>query len=94
MRGSARKHLTLGLTVIGALLTSAPAAMATPNTWTSAAPIPTARQWAMGASLPGGKVLVTGGEDDNFNILGDTEVYDPSNDTWTTQSRVPPGPAI
>ncbi len=33
--------------------------------------------------LPNGKVLVSGGQDSNYNAIGSAELYDPASGTWT-----------
>jgi Kelch motif len=47
------------------------------NSWTAAAPIPTARIEAVAAPLPNGKVLVTSGNTTGNTFLTDSEIYDP-----------------
>lgn len=60
------------------------------NAWTAAAPIPNARYAAVGAPLPGGKVLVTSGYDGQ-NVMADSEIYDPTADSWSVATPIPAG---
>lgn len=46
----------------------------------------TARYEAMAASLPGGRVLIAGG-DDGTHVLASAEVFDPSTGTFTASPR-------
>ncbi|MEK2646228.1 kelch repeat-containing protein [Bdellovibrio sp. BCCA] len=50
--------------------------------WKAAAPIPASRARSTATTLPNGKVLVVGGQDD-ANILGTTVLYDPDSDSWS-----------
>nr|WP_295901924.1 kelch repeat-containing protein [uncultured Bdellovibrio sp.] len=50
--------------------------------WSAAAPIPAPRARSTSTTLPNGKVLVVGGQDD-ANILGTTILYDPNSDSWS-----------
>jgi hypothetical protein len=56
----------------------------TPSTvsWTPVPNMGTARGAAAAALLPDGRVLVTGGQDDN-GALATTEIYDPASNTWS-----------
>jgi len=51
--------------------------------WTVTAPMNSARAAAVSVGLPGGRVLVIGGFDENFNVLNSAEIYDPGTATWT-----------
>lgn len=52
--------------------------------WTPAAPMDIARDGAMAAPLPGGKVLVAGGVDGSGLEFDSAEIYDPADGgTWT-----------
>lgn len=53
------------------------------NTWTSATSMSTKRFNHMAVALNNGKVLVTGGQDNNTH-LSSSEIYDAQTDTWTT----------
>src|SRR5579884_3310797 len=73
-----------------ALLLLAPAAGATvarasgPGAWTPTASMLTPRAGGTATLLPGGKVLVAGGlDDDDFESLAAAELYDPGAGTWT-----------
>lgn len=51
--------------------------------WTVTTPMNSARAAAVSVGLKDGRVLVIGGFDENFNVLGSAEIYDPSAATWT-----------
>jgi N-acetylneuraminic acid mutarotase len=51
--------------------------------WTSISPMNSARSAPVGLLLDDGRVMVIGGFDENFNVLGSAEIYDPSTGTWT-----------
>jgi hypothetical protein len=52
------------------------------GTWTTTGSMTIGREYAKGAVLPNGKVLVVGGESDLVS-LASAELYDPSSGTWT-----------
>lgn len=52
------------------------------GTWTAAGAMKTARVHHTATLLPGGKVLVTGGENESAN-LGSCEVYNPVSNNWS-----------
>ena len=51
--------------------------------WTVTTPMNSARAAAVSVGLPHGRILVIGGFDENFNVLGSAEIYDPGTATWT-----------
>ena len=57
------------------------------NTWSTAAPLPTARGAGVGFAI-NGKGYVVGGYD-GTSVLGTNEEYDPATDTWTTKAPMP-----
>jgi len=57
------------------------------NTWSSGAPMPTAREGAAAGSL-NLKIYVVGGATDT-GIVNVTEIYDPDKDSWKTGSPMP-----
>ena len=57
------------------------------NSWTSGAPMPTARQGTATGVIKG-KVYVVGGATGNA-ITGITEVYNPTSNSWTTGAPMP-----
>src|SRR5439155_601932 len=57
------------------------------NTWTTKAPMPTAR-CGLAAAAVGGKIYAIGGGNDNGN-LNVVEEYDPASNTWTTKAPMP-----
>lgn len=59
--------------------------------WSPTGSMQTARFGANAVLLPSGKVLVTGGQDDQFNSTTSAELYDPSTGTWTGTSPLPVG---
>jgi len=61
------------------------------NTWSSAAPMPTARG-ALAAAAVNGRIYAIGGfaySNNLFQPLDTVEVYDPSSDTWSTAAPMP-----
>ena len=60
------------------------------NTWTTKAPMPTAR-FGVASGVIAGKFYVAGGSQVCGACLGITtlEVYDPATDTWTTKAPMP-----
>lgn len=65
-------------TLVAILLTGA--AHAGAGTWTSGAPLPSARQGAVAAAI-GGRIYVVGGYDCR-NHLNNLDIYDPETNTW------------
>jgi N-acetylneuraminic acid mutarotase len=55
------------------------------DTWTTKAPMPTARQYP-GAGVINGRLFVVGGY--NVYELNTVEAYDPATDTWTTKASM------
>ncbi|HEY1690374.1 MAG TPA: kelch repeat-containing protein [Solirubrobacteraceae bacterium] len=53
------------------------------NEWTPAEEMMTAREGAAAAVMPGGDVLVAGGEGSAETYLSSAEVYDPDTNTWS-----------
>jgi hypothetical protein len=70
------------------LLVLAQGASAAGDSWAGAAAIPYARYGAVAAPLPGGKVLVTSG-DENNGPTADSEIYDPTTDSWWAAAAIP-----
>lgn len=66
----------------------APLDVGSPGTWTSLAPMPTARQEVAVAALDG-KVFVIGGFGPDAEPVGTVEVYDPATDRWTRRAPLP-----
>jgi len=60
------------------------------DTWSTKAPIPTAR-FSMAVGVINGKLYVVGGSQQcpPCTTLATLEVYDPSTDTWTTKAPMP-----
>ncbi len=58
------------------------------NTWTTKAPMPTARLW-FSTSLVDGKIYAIGGALVTKEMLSTVEVYDPETDVWTTKTPMP-----
>lgn len=57
------------------------------GTWTTKAPMPTARS-AFGTGVVNSILYAVGGYD-SFNTLDKVEAYDPTTDTWTTKAPWP-----
>lgn len=58
--------------------------------WTTGAPMPTARGGCMGAAV-GGRIVVVGGEgnaNSSSGVFDDSELYDPTSNTWQTLERM------
>eukprot|EP01047_Picozoa_sp_COSAG01_P054096 COSAG01_NODE_5870_length_3980_cov_35.431847_2_plen_166_part_00 len=67
-------------------LASAEVLAADGSSWSAVAPMHTARYGAVGGLLPGGRVIVAGGsenDDDGENILATAELWDPVTNVWT-----------
>jgi N-acetylneuraminic acid mutarotase len=58
------------------------------DTWSTKAPMPTARS-AAAAVIANGKLDVLGGEPTNTSFTAANEVYDPDTDTWTSKAPMP-----
>src|SRR6266853_3660977 len=58
------------------------------DTWTTKAPMPTARH-RLGVAAVDGIIYAVGGIDAAGNILTTLEAYDPATDTWTTKAPMP-----
>jgi N-acetylneuraminic acid mutarotase len=58
------------------------------DTWTTKAPMPTARDY-LGVAAVDGIIYAVGGIDAAGNILTTLEAYDPATDTWTTKAPIP-----
>ncbi len=56
------------------------------NTWTTKAPMPTAR-YHLSVGVIGGKLYAVGGN--NGGLLNTNEEYDPASNTWTTKAVMP-----
>ena len=55
------------------------------KTWSIGPPMKETRR-NMGVTTLGGKLIVLGGENNNFTILKSVEMYDPKKEIWTTSS--------
>ncbi len=53
------------------------------GTWSLAGPMAAARAYHAASSLPDGRVLVAGGHDGVFTVLGSAELFDPATSTWS-----------
>jgi N-acetylneuraminic acid mutarotase len=61
----------------------------TEESWTTLAPMPTARR-QFGVAVVNGKIFAIGGNDGNYDRYLDTnEMYDPTTNTWTKKARMP-----
>ncbi|GIV28885.1 MAG: hypothetical protein KatS3mg027_2699 [Bacteroidia bacterium] len=58
------------------------------NTWTTKAPMPTARADLAAASSGDGKIYAIGGWNGSY-YLSTNEEYDPATNTWTTKASMP-----
>jgi len=69
------------------------------NSWSTKAPMPTARAGLEAATGPDGKIYAIGGVDNpgsysgqstlNGDIVGTVEAYDPTTNSWTTKASMP-----
>ena len=59
--------------------------------WTATGSLATGRQYHTATPLPGGQVLVAGGQDIYGNPLSDSEIYDPSTGVWTEAASLATG---
>jgi plastocyanin/N-acetylneuraminic acid mutarotase len=60
------------------------------ETWSTAAPMLTARHLALATTLQDGRVLVAGGWSDTARLTS-TEIYDPGTDTWSPGASMAQG---
>jgi hypothetical protein len=58
------------------------------NTWTTKAPILTAR-YGLGAGVVNGVLYAVGGSGYSGSYLATVEAYDPATDTWTAKAAMP-----
>jgi len=61
------------------------------DTWSTRAPMPTARS-AVGAAVIDGRIYVIGGEgwvDESGGVFRNNEAYDPSSNSWTEKTPMP-----
>ena len=77
----------LAAAVLFLLALSTRAQTLTPNSWTTGAPMPTARQGPFTGAI-GTKVYVVGGLS-NTSILAVNEIYDTAANTWSTGAPMP-----
>jgi N-acetylneuraminic acid mutarotase len=61
------------------------------NSWSTAAPMPTARDGMTAAAGPDGRIYVMGGEKDDLTGLTTVEVYDPATNSWSAGAPMPTG---
>jgi N-acetylneuraminic acid mutarotase len=59
------------------------------NTWTTKAPLPSARAWPSGAAVINGKIYVTGGLNPAGGSTKTLFVYNPATNTWATKAALP-----
>lgn len=59
------------------------------NTWTTKAPLPSARAWPSGAAVINGKIYVTGGLNSAGGSTKTLFVYNPATNTWSTKAALP-----
>ena len=69
--------------LICALLVAGPASAGPHNTWAPAASLATGRFFHVSGTLPGGDVLVAGGESTPGTATNSAERYHPAANTWT-----------
>jgi N-acetylneuraminic acid mutarotase len=80
--------LVLVLLVAPCIISVKPA-WAAVGSWTTMAPIPTARR-GLGVAVVDGKIYAIGGRNDWISpYLGTNEMYDPATDTWTSKAPMP-----
>ena len=56
--------------------------------WSTTGGMHYSRAWHTASTLNNGKVLVTGGADNNADSLNTAELYDPSTGTWNTTDNM------
>jgi N-acetylneuraminic acid mutarotase len=91
MRKSAALVLILVFLIASCIMAAKPAfssAGIVEDSWTSKAPMPTAR-FALGVAVVNGKIYAIGGRDSSFDLVGNNERYDPESNTWETLAPMP-----
>jgi energy-converting hydrogenase Eha subunit A len=90
MRKSAALLVILTLLMPLLIMTVKPVSAASPNSWTTKAPMPTARAY-LGVTAVNGRIYAIGGADppDWVQAIGTNEEYDPTKDTWTLKAPMP-----
>ncbi len=73
----------------GSYLTTVEAYTPGSNTWTSVAPMPTARYGLAAATGPDGRIYAIGGDDSWLGITNTVYAYTPGSNTWTTVASMP-----
>ena len=58
------------------------------STWTTGAPMPTARS-LMATTEVNGRILVAGGHGAGYGLVDVVEVYNPGTDSWKTETNLP-----
>ena len=58
------------------------------GSWTTKAPMPTAR-YGLAVGVVSGRLYAVGGFNDNNQFLNAVEAYDPTTDTWVTKASMP-----
>src|SRR5215831_1210631 len=83
---------TISLLAVIALLSAGMASVAVAqivhNTWTAGAPMPTA-VWNPAAAVLNGQIYVVGGINNDNTIISDTQIYNPSTDSWSAGVALP-----
>jgi YVTN family beta-propeller protein len=79
-----RYVLMAGLAAVLVLVMVPASGFAAQGTWSSAAPMATAREYQTATLLSNGKVLVTGGIGNPLAPLGTAELYDPIANSWSS----------
>jgi N-acetylneuraminic acid mutarotase len=83
---------SLFLVIQSVQASSSSSSLGTDSSWTTGAPIPTARSEIAGAAL-NEKIYIVGGFDETGRSSTSVEVYDPSVDEWTTSINTTTGAA-
>jgi N-acetylneuraminic acid mutarotase len=74
--------------LVSSFIISFKPAWAEEDSWTTLAPIPTARR-GLGVAVVEGKIYAIGGYNSTGHYLGTNEMYDSATDTWNSRASMP-----
>ena len=80
--------LVLTFLISSSLFVVKPVSAASEDSWTSKAPMLTARE-DLGVAVVDGRIYAIGGHNSSFSLVGANEMYDPASNTWITLTPMP-----